>query len=135
VHIEGIKNVNTFFAINIIKTLVRTIKPSQWHKTLKQNLIYHTLVNNGMKKKKEKKKNKTKKVCHPQLVIKWYLSLHTHAINITSVALTKLLVSCWEEFFPCFHLPNVLANPKSQSLTTPDLDTKIFSGLTSLWMI
>ena len=34
-----------------------------------------------------------------------------------------------------YYSPSVLANPKSHNFTTPDLDTKIFSGFTSLWII
>ena len=33
------------------------------------------------------------------------------------------------------HSPTARANPKSHSLTTPSFDTRMFSGLTSLWMI
>jgi len=34
----------------------------------------------------------------------------------------------------CNNLLNILANPKSQSLTWPCLVIRMFSGFTSLWM-
>ena len=67
--------------------------------------------------------------------VKTYISVSTQAGKHRVLYLYVHVCTCRSERSICIYSPMVLAKPKSQSLTTPLLEMRMFSGFTSRWII